>query len=287
MDIKKYMNNREEFERTAIEKGHLLALGYMSTCDWHIPVEMMLWIENGEVFCPKCYQEKQSKQLEQVETDFSLQYHDKEKKLYLVRHSIFGGRSFVGKGFKGFEAKTSVEREIREKAMNYSKKIASGEIMNVIMTGPAGSGKSHLSYSMIVNINEMSAEYNQQLSCLFVDFTSFMELILASYSETAADKKTADYYLNMMKSVDVLIIDDLGTDIGKTDTAKRASDHTYKMLFTILNAREGTKSTIISTNLTYSQLKAAYDERIASRLSTNLNILDFSLINDKRPGFGF
>ena len=90
-----------------------------------------------------------------------------------------------------------------------------------------------------------------------------------------------------MKNADVLMLDDLGTDVGKADTTKQASDHTYKTLFKVLNARDGTKSTIISTNLTYDQLKKVYDERVSSRLSMNLKILDFSEINDKRPGFGF
>ena len=84
---------------------------------------------------------------------------------------------------------------------------------------------------------------------------------------------------------DVLVIDDLGTDTARVDANKQASDHTYKTLFKVLNAREGTKTTIITTNLTYTQLKATYDERITSRLSMNLRVVDFSMIQDKRPGF--
>lgn len=283
----KIMSNRKEFERLAIEKAGLLPTGELSTCEWHGKFELFHILATDEVVCPKCYLEAKNKRFEIEETTGSLQYKDKEKKRYLKRYSIYGGRSFLDKGFKGFDAKSIQELEARDTAMAISKEIASGKVLNAILTGPAGTGKSHLAHAIVFNINEMSAEYSNQLSCLFIDFTSVMELIIASYSNNASDKKTAEYYINLMKTADVLVLDDLGTDVGKTDTNKMASDHTYKTLFKVLNAREGTKSTIISTNLTYDQLKNAYDSRISSRLSMNLKILYFSDINDKRPGFGF
>ena len=287
INTNRIMTNRKEFERLAIEKAGLLPIGEYSTCEWHGKFELFQILATDEVVCPKCYLEAKNKRFEVEETSGSMQWQDKEKKRYMKRYSIYGGRSFLDKGFKGFDAKTKLELEARDKAMALSKEIAGGKILNVVLTGPAGTGKSHLAHSIAFNINEMSADYNKQLTCLFIDFTSVMEKILASYGDKATDKKTADYYIDLMKNADVLVLDDLGTDVGKTDTTKQASDHTYKTLFKILNAREGTKTTIISTNLTYAQLKAAYDERITSRISMNLNILDFSNIDDKRPGFGF
>jgi len=287
INTNRIMSNRKEFERLAIEKAGLLPIGEYSTCEWHGKFELFRILATEEVVCPKCYLEAKNKRFEVEETSGSMQWQDKEKKRYMKRYSIYGGRSFLDKGFKGFDAKTKLELEARDKAMALSKEIAGGKILNVVLTGPAGTGKSHLAHSIAFNINEMSADYNKQLTCLFIDFTSVMEKILASYGDKATDKKTADYYIDLMKNADVLVLDDLGTDVGKTDTTKQASDHTYKTLFKILNAREGTKTTIISTNLTYAQLKAAYDERISSRISMNLNILDFSNIDDKRPGFGF
>lgn len=287
INTNRILSNRKEFERLAIEKAGLLPIGEYSTCEWHGKFELFQILATDEVVCPKCYLEAKNKQFEVEETSGSMQWQDKKKKRYMKRYSIYGGRSFLDKGFKGFDAKTKLELEVRDKAMALSKEIAGGKILNVVLTGPAGTGKSHLAHSIAFNINEMSADYKKQLTCLFIDFTSVMEKILASYGDKATDKKTAEYYIDLMKNADVLVLDDLGTDVGKTDTTKQASDHTYKTLFKILNAREGTKTTIISTNLTYSQLKAAYDERISSRISMNLNILDFSNIDDKRPGFGF
>lgn len=287
INTNRIMSNRKEFERLAIEKAGLLPIGEYSTCEWHGKFELFQILATDEVVCPKCFLENKNKRFEVEETEGSLQWQVKEKKRFFGRHSIYGGRSFLDKGFKKFDVHSKHEVEARDKAMAVSKELAAGKISNVILTGPAGTGKSHIAHAMLFNINEMSETYKKQLTCLFIDFTSVMELILASYSNTATDKKTVDYYIDLMKTADVLVLDDLGTDVGKTDTKKQASDHTYKTLFKVLNAREGTKSTIISTNLTYEQLKAAYDERITSRISMNLIILDFASIEDKRPGFGF
>lgn len=281
----KIMSNRKEFERVSIEKAGLLPTGEYSSCEWHGKFELFQILATDEVVCPKCYLENKNKRFEVEETTGSLQYQDKEKKRYMKRYSIYGGKSFIDKGFKGFDAKTKQELETKDQVMALSKDIAGGKVMNVILTGPAGTGKSHIGYAMAFNINEMSAEHHKQLSCLFVDFTTLLELITASYSNTATDKKTAEFYLNLLKMPDVLVIDDLGTDTARVDANKQASDHTYKTLFKVLNAREGTKTTIITTNLTYTQLKATYDERITSRLSMNLRVVDFSMIQDKRPGF--
>lgn len=291
MNAHKIMGSKKENERLMLDHLKIYVDEYCTAEDnpgiHENTFQKMMDLQSSEIYCPKCRLETRNTKVSIDETKASDQWKDKEKKKYFKKYSIYGGKSFLDKGFKLFAANSKQELEVRDKAMAISKDIAAGKVTNVLLTGPAGTGKSHIAYSMVVNINELSFEYKTQLTCLFIDFTSVMEKILASYSETAADKKTADYYLNLMKNADVLVLDDLGTDVGKADTTKQASDHTYKTLFKVLNARDGTKSTIISTNLTYDQLKKVYDERVSSRISANLKILDFSEINDKRPGFGF
>lgn len=291
MNVQKIIGNKRESERVMLD--HLkIFVDEECTAEDNPGIHSNTFqkikdLRTDEIYCPKCKLESRNNQVSLAETQASFQWESNTKKRYLERYSMFGGRSFLGKGFKGFDTNGKAEVDVKKQAMDISKRIAEGKIMNCLLTGRPGTGKSHISYSMLFNINEMSAEYKKQLSCVFVDFTTVLQLIKASYSNGADDKKTADYYLNLMKNADVLCIDDLGTSEGSVDADGQASRHTYEILFQILDAREGTKSTIITTNLTYKQLKAVYDDRIVSRLSTNLNILDFALINDKRPGFGF
>ena len=65
---------------------------------------------------------------------------------------------------------------------------------------------------------------------------------------------------------DVLIIDDLGTELVNTFTSTQ--------LFYIINHRINTeKSTIISTNLSIKLLRDNYSDRIVSRLLNSYDII--------------
>ena len=76
-----------------------------------------------------------------------------------------------------------------------------------------------------------------------------------------------DSYYNLF-DCDLLIIDDLGTELSNSFTNSE--------LFNILNTRLlAGKKTIISTNLNLSQLHESYAIRIFSRLSDKFNILKF------------
>ena len=97
--------------------------------------------------------------------------------------------------------------------------------------------------------------------------------------ETIIDKKfnkyknqnSDEFYKNIL-NVDLLIIDDLGTE--------NANSLTIGELFTIINTRilnlnnKPTK-TIISTNLSIEQIFKIYEERIGSRIAGYYNIYQF------------
>lgn len=66
--------------------------------------------------------------------------------------------------------------------------------------------------------------------------------------------------LDVMLGVDVLFIDDLGTE-------PLLENITLEYLFTVLNERQQAGlSTLVATNLTPAELRARYSERITSRL---------------------
>lgn len=76
-----------------------------------------------------------------------------------------------------------------------------------------------------------------------------------------------DIYDSLL-TVDLLIIDDLGTE-GKNDMK-------LVELFNLLNTRLlNSKKTIISTNLSLQSLFETYDERIVSRIVGNYDICYF------------
>ena len=84
-----------------------------------------------------------------------------------------------------------------------------------------------------------------------VNFLSEKEL---SYFENNGEK------LSEMMNAPILLIDDLGTE-------PMLQNITIEQLFNLLNERQlNRRHTVISTNLTMTELKERYNERIASRL---------------------
>lgn len=281
-----------KFHKLALEKKQIIFADEFcteETCmrDYGKPVhkntfKMMLDLNTNEMFCPKCKLHAASKNVSYVDTRVSEQWMDKEKKRYFKRYSMFAGKSFVDKGMKEFKATTPKEVRVFEDVRTVIQKLADGEIVNVVMSGGPGAGKSHLAYAAAFNVNEMSADRKGQLACLFVDFNALISRVKGTYSDDATE--TREDILNVLKYADVLVIDDVGAETGRTTTRKEATDHTYTLLFDILNARDGLASTIITSNLSYPQLEKVYDDRIMSRLSFNLVKIDFGEIADKRKG---
>ena len=131
---------------------------------------------------------------------------------------------------------------------------------SVLMAGPAGVGKTHLSLAMAGRV--AAAGYG-------VVYTPIQRMMDALEGEKfSRDKKylgASDTYLDC----DLLVLDDLGTEF--------ASSFTSAALFNILNTRlVEERPTIISTNLELAEINARYHERMASRLIYGYKMLRLS-----------
>ena len=84
----------------------------------------------------------------------------------------------------------------------------------------------------------------------------------------------------MLKEVDYLVLDDLGI---KSDNASSKGKSVWEeeFIFDILSNRD---KTIITTNLSSSEIASLYSERVASRVRTGLegNFFKSFTIKDKR-----
>lgn len=122
---------------------------------------------------------------------------------------------------------------------------------NIFLTGNTGSGKTYL-LSACANF---AVEQNK--SALFVTAYTLNSMFLESHLSDFATKQAI---LDSLVDVDVLAVDDLGTEtVYKNVTAE--------YLFSVINERVNRrKQTFISTNLTLEDVRDRYDERIFSRL---------------------
>lgn len=136
------------------------------------------------------------------------------------------------------------------------------EEKNLLFTGKTGLGKTFLSSCIA---NEL---IQKEKTVLYQTAPTMLDAIIDyRFGKSNVSKDIYEHLLN----VDLLIIDDLGTE--GTNSMKLTE------LFNILNARllntKRITKTIISTNLSLQNLFETYDERIVSRIVGAYNICYF------------
>lgn len=139
---------------------------------------------------------------------------------------------------------------------------------NLLLLGNTGSGKTYLISACVNDI------IKQGKSALFTTAYNLNAMFLEAH---LSDYQTRQAVLDSLTDVDVLTIDDLGTEINYKNV-------TAEYLFAIVNERiAGHKQTFITTNLTLADLRDRYDERLFSRLvDTNITTVAQLQGADKR-----
>lgn len=133
---------------------------------------------------------------------------------------------------------------------------------NLLFTGNTGLGKSFLSSCIANELLKKGKTVLYQTAPVMLD--TIMDYRFGK------ENVSKDIYDNLL-NVDLLIIDDLGTEC--------INNMKFSELFNIINTRllnsNKITKTIISTNLSLDNLFSTYDERIVSRLVGNYNICYF------------
>lgn len=134
---------------------------------------------------------------------------------------------------------------------------------NLLFFGQPGLGKTFLSASIARAVAEKghSVAYDTAVTLL----TSFEQ---EKFSRSDDEQQEAASRVRQLKSCDLLILDDLGTELS--------SAFTQSALYTLLDGRIRSKrSTIISTNLDRSGIRDRYGAALASRLEGEYQYLNF------------
>lgn len=130
---------------------------------------------------------------------------------------------------------------------------------NLLLYGSTGVGKTFLSHCIAKELldNSHTVVYLTSLRLFDILETYKFDRDLSQREKNA----TVTYILDS----DLLIIDDLGTELNNSFT----SSQLYHCIDTRLNQH---LSTIISTNLSFDELQAQYSERIFSRITSNYKL---------------
>ncbi|MCM0599199.1 ATP-binding protein [Weissella fabalis] len=145
------------------------------------------------------------------------------------------------------------------------------EPTNVFLIGGKGSGKTSIALAMLAMLRETK-------SVMFVNTAELLRLITGRYDYPDFKKRLIDIE-RAMNEVDVLVLDDFGTEGGirsdlsnPKDAFKQVHKDMQEMLYRVLNARfdmnknKVARSTIVTTNNLQEQLEMMYDTKIISRL---------------------
>ena len=129
---------------------------------------------------------------------------------------------------------------------------------NLLFFGKTGVGKTFLTYCIAKELIEKSA------SVVYLSSIGLFEILSnAAFNKMDSEARNKE---SQLYNCDLLIIDDLGTELSNS--------FTNSVFFNLVNERLlRNKSVIISTNLDFSELMERYSERIASRLTRDYTFL--------------
>lgn len=260
-----------------IKVGHIPHTLSKKTCEIHD--EHYVSVNGGGWFCPSCKKAEILKQDKQDSIRIMNEYNKRIKTNRLFKYSIVSDKTILNAEFKTFSVTCDEEKSNLKNARLMAKRLIDGEVFNAIFSGKTGRGKSHLAMSILKAVNEHAT--NDWKSCLFIAYYELLALIRNSYNDKTMDSEHV--WVDRLIDVDVLVIDDLGAEIGAIGSERTSNDFSNRMLYRILNGRQD-KSTLITTNLSREQLRQKYDEKTISRLyrKTSGNVLGFYKSEDKR-----
>lgn len=150
---------------------------------------------------------------------------------------------------------------IKNIAFKFSNNIDDSSQKNLLFVGNTGLGKTFLANCIASEVIKQGKTVVYQTAPVLMDKVIEYKF---SYNKTGIEKEQ----YNKIFNVDLLIIDDLGTET--------MSNNKFTELFNIINTRLlKNKKMVISTNLTLKELYKEYDERVMSRLIGSFTICKF------------
>ena len=137
---------------------------------------------------------------------------------------------------------------LRDICREYADTYPQAPTADLLLTGPSGLGKTFLMHAMAKRL------LDRGLNVLMLSAYRFLDLARKAYFSNGGGE------LDTLMETDVLMLDDLGSE-------PLMENITIVQLFNLINERQTAgRGTVLSTNLTVSELQARYTERIVSRL---------------------
>ena len=151
--------------------------------------------------------------------------------------------------FDNYDPQNKGQAKAMQRLQEYAEHFDPKSGINILLTGEYGTGKSHLTVATIFRLLEKG------YSAIFVDLPQLFTKIKASFKKDS--EISEEEILQTLKSVDILVLDDLG--------AESMTDWRKETLLQLINARAG-KCTLYTSNLASEEIFEHIGQRNFSRL---------------------
>ena len=210
--------------------------------------------------CPECEKEEIMKMESILRQEAKIQALLSHTYKVFERESIYS-QELSDKTLENYTA----DNPTNEQALNFMKRILRDylkfETGNVILSGPPGIGKSHLSIGLAKALNEKSKKCEYPKSVIFISTSALFNKIEESFN--GRGDFTESYAVDLLSKVDFLFLDDLGKESSMSANLKEANDWRQRVLFKILDNRQ---TTFFNTNLSSNDIKTIYNQALADRI---------------------
>lgn len=248
-------------------------------CEKH---DMDMIIFGGRPICPICAKELTELHEKEIVHAETVNYYNRDKRF--INRSIYTDGTLKRATFETFKTVDDETTANKLKARKLAGSYLKGANFNTIFTGKVGTGKSHLAKAMLEAVNDHA---EPQMKCLFVSVDELISLLRYGYNNQDAAQENE--LRRLCVDADLLVMDDLGAEVGAIGTERAASNDNVRLINAIVTGRMD-KPTIFTTNLDSRQIHRLYDQRIASRILKGVNadrIIKFEKTKDKRNQIDF
>lgn len=259
-------------------------------CDVH---QIPLIVFADRKICPACAKELTEQREQELISQITDKHYANEQKKAAsgkpenyISKSLLSDKKILNASFQNYEATDEETKTNKQKARMIAKRYIDGEVFNTIFSGKVGTGKSHLAYSILTAVNE---HIEPKQKCLYVSAYKLLNQLRASYSSREDTENVKENLIQLCSKAYLLVIDDLGAEVGSKNNQKVAASDNFDLLNNILERRLNLP-TIFTTNLTSDQIESTYDDRIRSRVLSEADmssVITFEKTKDKRNKIKF
>ena len=240
----------------------------------HCPLLSSKNVRDGAIrtYCPQCDLEK----IESLQLDFDRKAQAEIEARKLRENSLVNPKMWACT-FDSFIAEDGSREAVMKKRVSKAAEAFAAKKVphNAVLYGQPGAGKSHLAMALMQEVHRTSGQ-----SMAFINISRLFSRLKNSFDDPT-EYWTKEKALQIMTSVDLLCIDDLGTESSMGRSGQEATKWAQDVIYDVL---ENQDRIIITTNLSEQEMKRVYDAKIFSRIFANSQNtrFDFTGISDKR-----